>query len=87
MKTEKFGPLIDGHPYVDDKCPACSCAFKIGDFIARVPIGPGAYTNEMAKCRNNLTYNPIKICCHYSCITGERRVKERRSSGRRSSDS
>jgi hypothetical protein len=39
-----MGPLKRNNPMVGfELCPACGRIFRAGDYIALVPLGPGAY--------------------------------------------
>lgn len=64
--------VAEGSPAVDEVCPACRVALKLGDAITLVPIGPGESEEEREKARTpGRFYNAVAVVAHYACVTGE----------------
>jgi hypothetical protein len=68
---DAIGPLAGGDPLLhSSSCPACGKAFKEGDFVTLLPLGPGDDPEEREKARAGRVYNAVAAVLHYSCATG-----------------
>ena len=61
------------HPLVVDGtvCQACRVAFREGDIVTLVPLGPGADTDERKAARDGRAFTAIALQVHLACATGE----------------
>ena len=72
-ELRKFAPLHAQHPLVVDAtvCQACGVAFRAGDDVALVPLGPGADTGARKAARAGRAYTGVACTVHWACATGE----------------
>jgi hypothetical protein len=63
----KFGPKAAGHPSIGEPCPACKVPFKVGDYTALIPLGPGDDPEEQQKAREKKPYTAVAVEVHYDC--------------------
>lgn len=73
MSDRKYPPLAADHPMVvdQDTCAACNEAFKAGDVVTLIPIGPGTDPDARAKARRMQPYTAVALPVHWACATGE----------------
>ena len=67
----KFGPKSADHPSIGTPCPACTVAFKEGDFTTLVTLGPGNDEESRKKRDNGKPYNAVALEIHWECSLKE----------------
>ena len=65
----RMGPLGADHPAVRDgtTCAACDAVFRTGDYVALVPLGPGADKDSQQRVSEGRAYNAVCAIVHWDC--------------------
>ena len=72
-RGRKFEPLDDANPLVRDQmaCAACQAAFKAGDAVTLIAVGPGDDAGARKDARDGRFYAAVAVPAHWACATGE----------------
>jgi hypothetical protein len=68
--SERFAPLAPDNPLIGEPCPACKIAFKPGDIVFLVALGPGDDPEAQQAARDGRPYNAVALPAHHACATG-----------------
>jgi hypothetical protein len=62
-----MGPLSATHPAVGLVCPACSVRLAVDDYVALVPLGPGADPAARGHRDAGKAYDAVGAVVHWEC--------------------